>query len=320
MKRYLASLALLLMTYTTNAVAQSAAPEVGTDQAPNPTADVTPGREEMDRQTPRLGSPYQVRAGASAAATFKDDDERSVSYTYWLARAAVPLLDTSLVRVALITEYGLHHASVDGVDTWTPSGDMNLHRMAALPVARFDVSAVSRLVVSAGVIVASDFRHLNSDAVQPSARLLFQRSLSDSLSLFGGAGVSRQFLEVAPFPLLGVVWAPTAVPFRLDLMVPQGLRAAWEAASWFELAAVAQYEGFVWQVAQNDGVPEHLVKNATVTTGLAALTKFTPALALELSGGVSVFQRTSLRTDTEELSGPLEPGAPFAQVSLMLRP
>ncbi len=168
-----------------------------------------------------------------------------------------------------------------------------------------------------GLVVVSDFERLGGEALQPMVQILDRYRLGDSWALLAGAGLSRQFFSLVPYPLLGLVYAPAASPWRLDVLLPRAVRGRLRVAEGLSLIAHAEYEGRVWQRGEREGVVEHAVESGAARIGLSARLALGGSLWLEASGGVVALQRLTIGTGEKETSGALEPGAPFGELSLL---
>jgi len=174
------------------------------------------------RLRPQIESPLRATLSSVGSSSFREQPERSIGHQELELAGALPLLSTPGFSLGLAAAYSLRWVRVEGPTPWAVDDSMRLHRIEVTPVASVALSKHHRLLVRSGLVVASDFEKLGREALQPSLQLLDRITLSDSVGLLAGAGLSRQFFSLTPYPMLGVVYAPSGSIWRAaELTMPR---------------------------------------------------------------------------------------------------
>ena len=263
-----------------------------------------------------LISPAEANVRYAGPAKFRDTTTREISS--WETRVSlIALLHRgSRFSVAVALAYEQRRIDVDNSQGVDPKR-FSLHRFELAPTLAAAVAEQHRLVVRLGAVLASNLNDVDQDAFQPSVQAFDRWLVSESVALSLGAGVSRQFLETVPYPLLGITWAPPDAAWRLDVLLPKGARAAWRIAAPVEVALDTRYEGRVWQIADQSGLVDHLAKSAALRVGPSLRLALGGPVELELAAGVQTLRRVTLRTDAGDADDTLD-ASPYVQAGLRL--
>lgn len=273
---------------------------------------------------PRAGSPIAVYGDYAAAARLDADAEETSEAKMSLLRAGagvvVPLSVSPNRVFALLPRY--EYTLLD-FDSLAAVDRKSLHRIDLPLVARLTLDDTWALMLHAGVTVGTDFEDPDVQALQPSASGLAAWKLSSSTAFVFGAGVSRRFLELLPYPLLGVVYRPPASRWGLDILLPGYARVTFDVSGRFALVGLAQLQGQVWQVQTGPalsptGEDHFLLKLQELRSSLGLKVRLAAPLLARLDAGMVAVRTLELRLDDNDPSEATLSPAPFVGLRLIV--
>ena len=129
-------------------------------------------------------------------------------------------------------------------------GDLDLHDIGLSLLVNYRFDAQWSFALRAAPSLAGDFATLGGDYFRISATAVVFHAFSDSFKLGVGGGVSWQFGEPLPLPLIGIGWQIND-NFKLDGALPGKLALTWSPSDRIEVDLSAYIQGQAYTLSSD---------------------------------------------------------------------
>jgi hypothetical protein len=169
-------------------------------------------------------------------------------------------------------------------------------------------------------LISSDLKGFGWKDIQFKGYGLAAWAFHDYASFIFGVGVGKEFWRYLPIPIIGFVVRKPGSFFSFEMIAPKYARADFRVASFCKLFVQGEFEGDVWYIRGDAGVPNHHGKFMDTHAGAGARFTLYRGIDLEAWGGVNPYRRAEFKDATGQTLARRLDMAYFGEANLIITP
>ena len=233
---------------------------------------------------------------------------------------SIPVQLSDNVYLGLGADYYLHYFRLYNITNYLPENGIYVHNVGPMLDCFIVLNDSWVLDVNFSPTIASDLKEFSGHDIQLNGFVLAGWAFADSASLLFGIGASKEFWTYLPYPLLGFVFRPEDSFFEAEAVLPSYARANFKIIDMVRLFIKADFEGFVWDVKGEAGVPNHFMKFIDTHLGAGVSVRIFEGFFWDTWGGANPYRKYHYRDRTGQAFTERQKIGFFFRTSLTLTP